>query len=299
MKKGIVSLLVAVMVCISLAGCAGADYKKAVEYMEAGDYPSAIELLEKIPDYEDASAKLNTCKGILAAIETLNTKNTELDTAIAEANQLVKDERKALKEERRTELETAVTEARAEKITPSAEPVDLDALDNTIKEYNNVNYSAVLQDLQKKQDALDKSIQQYELVNNPSEKYVIKCLKKVPHITGISAVTEDNDPNGHLNKEGGYTAQVYFSSDLVDQTQVLGDSIIDRGTDGGGSIEVYKTEEDAIKRKEYLSAFDGSILSSGSHTVVGTVLVRTSDKLTATQQKKMEARIIKTLTALK
>ena len=54
----------------------------------------------------------------------------------------------------------------------------------------------------------------------------------------------------------------------------------------------------AIKRKDYLSAFDGGVLASGSHTVIGTVLVRTSNELTASQQKDLEAKIIAALTYL-
>ena len=41
-------------------------------------------------------------------------------------------------------------------------------------------------------------------------------------------------------------------------------------------------------RESYLAGFDGSILSSGSHKVVGTVLIRTSDDLNATKQKNLE-----------
>ena len=41
-----------------------------------------------------------------------------------------------------------------------------------------------------------------------------------------------------------------------------------------------------IPENDYLAAFDGGIFASGSHTVVGTVLVRTSNELTASQQKK-------------
>lgn len=78
---------------------------------------------------------------------------------------------------------------------------------------------------------------------------MIKCLEKVDHITGISAVTEDNDPNGNLNKAGGYTATVYFADDRVpaDKVESKGKTIIDKGTDGGGAIEVYANEEDVKK----------------------------------------------------
>ena len=71
-----------------------------------------------------------------------------------------------------------------------------------------------------------------------------------------------------------------------------------KGTDAGGSIEVYANVEDATTRNEYLASFDGGIFASGSHTVVGTVLVRTSDELTASQQQTLEANIIAALTEI-
>lgn len=127
---------------------------------------------------------------------------------------------------------------------------------------------------------------------------MISCLKTVSGIVDISAATEDNDPNEHLNKAGGYTAAVYFSHRDIDQSSVTGDTIIEKGTACGGQIEVYQTEEDANKRNTYLSSFDGSILSNGSHTVVGTVLIRTSDKLNASQQKELEKSIVAALTTV-
>lgn len=122
------------------------------------------------------------------------------------------------------------------------------------------------------------------------------CIGKVTNVVDISAVTEDNDPNGNLNKAGGYTAQVYFSSDLVNQSSVSGTTVIEKGTQCGGSIEVYSTVEDVTKRNDYLATFDGGIFASGSHTVIGTCLVRLSDELTASQQTEMEKNIAEILT---
>lgn len=48
----------------------------------------------------------------------------------------------------------------------------------------------------------------------------------------------------------------------------------------------------------HLGAFDGGAFSSGSHTVVGTVVVRTSDELTASEQQEMTDNIIASLTSL-
>lgn len=131
-----------------------------------------------------------------------------------------------------------------------------------------------------------------KILNNPTQKYVIQCLEKVPGILEIEAVTEDTDPMNNLNKPGWYTAHIYFSYQLVNQEDVYGENLIDKGTEAGGSIEVYKTKSDATERNEYLSAFDGGVLSPGSHTVVGTCVVRTSNELTATQQKLLENNII-------
>lgn len=143
--------------------------------------------------------------------------------------------------------------------------------------------------------ACNNSTSPYALVENPSEAYIVECLQKISGITGIEAATEDNDPNGQLNKAGGYTAHVYFAHELVDPEELYEDGIIANGTDSGGSIEVYATEEDALERDAYLAGFDGTAFASGSHTVVGTVVVRTSNLLTASQQKALEAEIVDTL----
>ena len=135
-------------------------------------------------------------------------------------------------------------------------------------------------------------------VDNPSEAYVIQRLKTIENVSDVSAVTEDNDPNKKLNKPGGYTATVYFTSDWVDQSNLryAGDTVIDKGTRGGGAVEVYANVKDAEKRNKYLEALDGSILDSGSHSVVGTCVVRTSCELTASQQKELETSVIEALT---
>ena len=74
--------------------------------------------------------------------------------------------------------------------------------------------------------------------------------------------------------------------------------IVDAGCDGGGTVEVFATVEDAQERDEYLGAFDGSFLTVGSHAVFGTCVVRTSPYLTASQQQAMQQAIVDSLTRL-
>ena len=126
---------------------------------------------------------------------------------------------------------------------------------------------------------------------NPSEQFVINELSKLKVVTKIEAATESHDPNGNLHKQGGYTAAIYFTTTYLNPSTVAGYSIIDKGTDAGGQIEVYETADSAKRRDVYLSSFSG-FLNPGSHKVLGSMVIRTSKKLTAAQQKELEGAII-------
>ena len=137
-----------------------------------------------------------------------------------------------------------------------------------------------------------------KLVENPSEDYIISCLRLTLNIREVVAVTTDNDPNGKLNTEGAYYSAVYFSSDLIDQEDVSGDDLIEKGTDAGGCIESYKNKSDAELRNEELSKYDDSwLFNAGYHVVVGTIVVRISSKLDKEQQKELAENIIDMLTS--
>lgn len=306
MKKKIILIFLALLMCLGLTGCKSADYNDAIKLEEAKDYSSAATIYEELGEYKDSKEHLEYCNNMIDVIEKYNVartaaeeKNVELDNAISAAEALILEREPALDETLIPVLETAVSEAKAAKQSIPEMPETENEIISVNDALNEIDYSDVLSNLSEKQSALERSIKQYALVNAPTEAYIIECLKKVPNVIDISAVTEDNDPNGHLNKAGGYTAQVYFSSDLINQDDITGSTVIEKGTDCGGSIEVYSTVEDANSRNDYLASFDGGIFASGSHIVVGTVLVRTSDELTASQQKEMEANIIAVLTEIR
>lgn len=124
--------------------------------------------------------------------------------------------------------------------------------------------------------------------------YVVSRLAQVEHVQEPTAVTEDHDPNGGLSKPDGYIAAVYFSCNLVEK-DVKGDDVIDRGTDGGGCVEVYRNEADAKKRNDYLGTAGNFMGLAGSHTVSGVYVVRTSRHLTKSQQSRLEKAIIEAL----
>lgn len=235
------------------------------------------------------------------AISTAEKNNSDIQTAISDLQALIDSEDQPLDAATIDNAATVITEAETKIVEipqiPSKTEEIISATETLLK---NADCSESLTELQSATDTLSKSIKQMQQVTNPQESFIIERLTGLPNITGMEAVTEDNDPNGNLNKQGGYTATVYFSSDLVDQSEVYGETIVDKGTEAGGAIEVYATVEDADKRNEYLATFDGAgMLNSGSHSVVGTVVIRTSDKLTATQQKEMEQNIYNSLVEIK
>jgi len=247
---------------------------------------------------KEEKAALKTFAEVSANVMSLN---EELDQAIVEAEALIATKEKCFDETTIHTLETTVSTAKTVKVTVPETPKELETIKNEIEKLNKIDYSDVLQQITDAKKAYEDSIKQLKQVTAPTESFVISRIQAVEGVTGVSAVTEENDPNGKLGKQGGYTAQVFFTYNLVNQSELSykGDSIIEKGTDGGGSIEVYSTVEDAEKRDSYLASFDGGIFASGSHRVVGTMVVRISDKLTASQQKDLEAKLINSLIELK
>lgn len=227
MKKKRIVLLVTLIITMSicLTGCKSSDYKKGVEYQEAGEYSSALEMYKGIDGYEnykDTAERVETCEVMINAIEQYNTaktelesKNTELETLISDSEALVAEGKTALDETLIPALETSISETKTVEQEVPDMPDTADSILSTAEAMNAVDYSDAMGKLNDSKAALEKSIKQYELVDNPTEAYVIECLQKVEHVADISAVTEDNDPNGQLNKPGGYTATVYYSDDRI------------------------------------------------------------------------------------
>lgn len=221
-----------------------------------------------------------------AAVKEVEDKNTELTSAMNDAQKIL-DKKEAVYDNTTKEaFITALSDAKAaQRKIPDLPKKTADINAETKKLSEPLDYSSVINAISEKQTAYQNSVLQMKQITNPNEDFVIQRLKGIPNISGYQAVTEDHDPNGNLNKQGGYTSTVYFSTPLIDQSSVYGNDIVDKGTECGGAIEVYASEEDAEKRDSYLASFDGAgMLNSGSHKVLGTIVIRTSTKLTATQQ---------------
>lgn len=260
MKK----ILIVLVTLLLLSGCQSEEKKKAIE-----DFNTSVQRIESM--------------------------NTELNQEIEKAEQMILLGEKPLDESLITILETTTSLSKAEIVEIPEMPRKLEDIVSLTNELNSVSFDEVLKKQRDAYDALDISIRQCKQVTNPSESFIIKRLNTIKAISGIDAATEDNDPNSHLHKQGGYTSDVFFSTSYLDQSKIYpyNGTIIEKGTDAGGSIEVYETIEEAESRNSYLGAFDGATgFSSGSHTVLETIVIRTSDELKASEQKELEQAII-------
>lgn len=185
---------------------------------------------------------------------------------------------------------------------------DIKSHDPAVAEKKYLSFENVIscEDIKEETDALEyvknemnSEIEISDQINNPTVKWVDSALEKVEGITGTQAVTKSDNPDGLLDKEHGYTGCLYFTVKDIDPSKVKGKTIVDKGTDAGGAIEIYATREDAEARDEYLTDFDKDpVLDSGSHTVLGKMVIRTSYKLDGEKQMKLNKAIIDQLTVL-
>lgn len=121
-------------------------------------------------------------------------------------------------------------------------------------------------------------------ITAPTSDWVASRLSNVVGITETQAVTDELDPDDLLGKEGGYSGCIYFTFEAINPDEVPGNSVVEKGTDAGGAVEIYPSLADAKARCEYLEGFNGTVLYSGSYAIIGTMVVRTSYKLSNEQQ---------------
>lgn len=241
-------------------------------------------------------------KAFEVAAAQVQEKNSALQAEIDAAQQALDKGDKPLDVATQDALTVAVADAGLALRTIPEMPSSTSDIEAATEALNEpLDYSATSKTLADASQAFDKSVRQLGQVTAPSQDFVVSRLGKVPGVSDMEPVTEANDPNRRLNKTGGYTAAVYFHFGGVDGIEEVNSALpsIEIGTDGGGCIEVYRTVEDANKRNDYLASFDGQgVLDTGSHKVLGTVIIRTSHFLTASQQNALTDEIEAILTEL-
>ncbi len=208
-------------------------------------------------------------------------------------------EKKAMKSA--VETANALIEKNEQALDPATKDNLVKLVESSKDAKDDKAYQKAADDITAASKAYEDSIKQLKQVTNPAESFIVERVKTVDSITDVEAATEQTDPNTTMNKPGSYTSYIAMKSSLVNDEYGLytGKTPVQAGTSGGAVVEAYPTAEDAEKRNTYLSSFDGmGALSSGGHKVIGTLVVRTSDQLTATQQKELEQNIINALIRL-
>ena len=161
--------------------------------------------------------------------------------------------------------------------------------------------------------AMDESVNTAnELLEKDAEPFDAETETALKKAVQTSEEAEDDDAYKQVKKDIDNAIKAYQDSvkqqkqvtepkekSLIDDSYDEGESPVEAGTEGGAVIEAFHTVKDAKARDAYLSGFDGAgMLSPGSHRVVGTLVIRTSDELSASDQKKMENRIVDALIKL-
>ena len=265
-------------------------YNSLLEKMAAygvGEIPSAIVLLEEVTmDNKDILEKWHTVHNfeddvdtIFSQIEDVNQKY--YNVCLVSYNSVLGDYNIVA-----TEYNDLLTRTSIDFIDGMTEKASVkDEMD--IESMKNMSEEELCNSLDSMLSETEDLVGDYLVashITNPEQQWVLDKLKNVKDITKTEAVTKSKDPNGLLGKEGGYTACIYFTVKDIDSSKIKGESVVDKGTDAGGAIEVYETLEYALNRCDYLSQFDGTVLYSGSYAIIGTMVVRTSYKLSNSQQ---------------
>lgn len=244
--------------------------------------------------YKEALSAFDTAK------QEVVTKNKEVEDILADATKTIEQKEAPLEAETLSNLENSINKSKQNlRVVPEASKKTDELKKQTEELQKPIDYTdtknSLSSDLKKYKD----SITQLKQITAPSQNFVEERLKEIKSNTEVKSVTESNDPNGQLNKQGGYVASVYFINNQV-KNSVPGSDAVDKGNDAGGNVEVYKTKEEAEKRNTYLSAFDGQgMLNPGSHYVHGTLVIRTSSHLTASQQNELTKEIYNKLIELR
>lgn len=257
------------------------------------DYLSVIDTAQALIDCGDTpyeGEKITYLSNTLKDARNNKTTTPELKERIAE---VTADSTISSKNKSEIEEIISVNDKEAEQLC-----AEITTIDNDLNSLVVPEYSDFIKKIEDESKELEDSYAIQKQITAPTEEWIITRLGRVENIANMAPVTEENDPNGNLNKDGGYISTVYFGTPLLETTELSGNPLIDKGTVAGGAIEVYRKAEEAENRSSYLGGFDGGIFASGSHTVLGTILIRTSDELKASEQQTLTNAIIEAFIAL-
>ena len=288
MKRVLIFLLIICFVLV-LPSCSSDKYEQALELEKKCEYDSAMEIYNTILSYKDSQTRYNLCIQKLECVS--NIKENELRFDLDTLNEFSKELSPYLNGEKRLLDDSLYTEAKnindkINKFLTAFEIVDdLDLLKSNYQTILDFDYSSIIQGKDDLLKRLKEDSENYLLVKNPTPEYVISCLSKLKMITEIEEATEEVDPNGGLSKENGYTSNIFFKISWIKDEAYKDKTPLEIGSMGGGCIEIYRNETDAGRRNSDLVLSRMMNPNQGEYLIMGTVIIRLSDKLEKLQGK--------------
>ena len=143
-------------------------------------------------------------------------ENSSLEETIKVSKELLSSKDKPLDENLTVELKNEVSTAEKKKqVIPKIKKKTSD-INKQVKSLKKpINYTTEKKNLRVKNQKYLASVRQLKQITNPSNTFVESRLKEIDTISDVQSATEDNDPNQGLNKQGSYTAAVYFADNEV------------------------------------------------------------------------------------
>ncbi len=121
---------------------------------------------------------------------------------------------------------------------------------------------------------------------NLTAEEITKKLKTsgIP-IDNIIVYTEETDENKLLGRPGNYISKTNFADTRLEQ--------LDKNNPSGGTIEVFKNEQDALKRKEYIETVTTGVAFAQQYLILhNNVLLRIENELSTDQAKEYEDKLV-------
>ena len=328
--KRLVCLLLALLLALSAAGCTSRAEKEAAE-LAAAQETARLEAVEAakaaVGDYNAAAEAYNAAVGAFnenaAAVAAVN---AAYDEALDAVRERIDSEPIPYDPETLSAVEAALAsarEARTEDPEPIGETAEMLSAADSLSEQDARSLAekaaadaralreralpetAEAPDYSAQLAAVDAALEPYEAsleiirpVIAPTDEYVMERLMQVSTIAAVNAVTEGHDPNGNLDADGGYIGCVFFRDSRISVWSFRLNPGADRndpvdvGTQGGGSVEIYRTQQEAENRAAF---FKFNARSIGAYGVVGSVVVRVSDELSRSKQQELLEAILEVL----
>lgn len=303
-----------ILIFALFTGCNEEEKKEAKKAAESynsqvANYNNKVELYNKAVDKIQASNKsfeaiISEAQKSIDKGETPFDENTEtkLKDGIVVANKKIVAVPKKLDLLKTATVDEAWDKGKLEEFTSNTNSKTTDLSKKSVSDPPLLpDYKDDIKELNALKKAYEDSIQGLKQITAPSDDFIMKRLQSVDSITSMAAVTEDHDPNKKLNKQGGYIGCIYFRDSRIKNTDIKdtkSNDVIEIGTEGGGAVEVFKTEAEAQARDSYLEMIQSITGTTSSHYVRGTCVIRTSEHLKGSEQISLTDSITKSLIAI-